>query len=157
VVVLRNSNWEADHYGESYVDSNGHPTIELNSATGLTDANAAHELMHLLLKWEGFLGLEFDLPAGDNTPGNQEWLRWLSFHLRDPILHYVFYPRMRRMGIEPGKEAEKEFRDVVATGEMPRLNNASRFEALALNYLRAKVEITSPTLQKDIDALYEAK
>lgn len=157
VIVKINSAWEPSHFGESYVDELGNPTIELNATTGLTDSNAAHELMHLLMKSEGYLGLRFSLQKADSSAGNQEWLPWISFHLRDPIQHFIFYPRMRKMGIAPGSDIEREFRDVVTTGEFKELKEASRFEALALYYLKAKIEITSPELLKRLDELYVAK
>lgn len=157
VIVKRRLDWEASHYGEAYVDSEGHPTIELNATTGLTNANVAHELMHLLMKSKGYMQLAFEFPKGKGTAGNQEWMRWLSFHLRDPIQHSIFYPEMRKRGIELGREVEKEFRDLLATGEFPKLNEASRFEALVLYYLKARIEITSPGLLASVDELYKAK
>jgi hypothetical protein len=148
-------NWEASHYGENFVDSNGTPVIRLNRFTGQTESTILHELLHLRMKAKGFPSLSFELSAGDATESNKEWIRWLGFHLQDPILHWMFYPDMRRLGVNPDSELEAEFEEILKAGRFPNLAGASEKEALILYYLKARLQLDSNSLLARIDEFYQ--
>lgn len=148
-------NWEASHYGENFVDSNGTPVIRLNKFTGQTESTILHELLHLRMKAKGFPSLSFEFSAGDAKESNKEWLRCLGFHLQDPILHWMFYPDMRRLGVNPGSELEAEFEEILKAGRFPNLARGSKKEALILYCLKARLQLDSKSLLARMDEFYQ--
>ena len=150
-------NWEPSHYGESSVDPDGTPVIRLNAATGCTLSTFVHELFHPKLRSEGFPVLVFELPQGNATESNQLFLQWVSFHLRDPIEHWMFFPQMRKMNIDPDQELRSEFQEALRTGTFSGLKPATEREALALYYVKAALQLTDPAILSRVRAWYVQK
>jgi hypothetical protein len=149
--------WEASHYGESSVTSDGTPAVTINTSTGRTEATIVHELLHLKLRAEGFPILAFEFPAGKNTQANREYMAWIGFHLRDPIQHWIFYPQIRDIGIDPDAELKAEFEAALERGNFVNLNAATKREALTLYYLKAALQLNDPDMVNRIVRWYKKK
>jgi hypothetical protein len=149
--------WEPSHYGESLVANDGTPVIKVNANTGRTEATIVHELLHLKLRTEGFASLAFELPPGKNTESNRTYLQWIGFHLRDPIQHWIVYPRMRAMGLDPDPELKTEFREAIRIGDFRGTNEITGKEARAMYYLKAALQIDDSPLLQQVSDWYQRK
>jgi hypothetical protein len=88
-----------DAYGSFTIDANGIPTITL-AKDDLTEANLAHELMHLKLVLQGYPRI--DWWTRDNRFRTMEMANELANLLatiRDSIEHFIFRPAITSLGI----------------------------------------------------------
>lgn len=138
--------WEPSHYGESSVVADGTPVIKLNSRTGQTESTVVHELFHLKLFATGFPIIVYEVLPEAKTPANLVFLTWIGFHLHDPILHWIFYPQMRQLGVDPDVELRQEFLQALAKGSFENLKPATQEEALALYYFKATLQLNDPKI-----------
>ena len=98
--------WEpgGPSFGSYEIDANGIPTITL-AKDDLTEANLAHELMHLKLILQGYPRIEWRV--SDSRFTTQEIaneLHELLATIRDPIEHFIFHATIAAMGIMPDPE-----------------------------------------------------
>lgn len=135
--------WELSRYGESSVEPDGTIVVRLNAHSGKTEATVVHELWHLKLKLSGFpLGIRYRFPEGRGTDANKQYMQWIGLHLRDPIEHYIFYPKMRKMGIEPDRELKGELLDAMKNDRFPNLvPGPNEGTARALYFLKARLQL----------------
>ena len=150
-------NWEPSHYGESSVAEDGSPTVTINAHTGKTEATIVHELFHLKLRASGFPVLAFEFPPGRNTRENRHYVRWIGFHLRDPIQHSIFYSEMRSLGVDPDAELKSEFERALQNDDFLGLHPATKDHALSLYYLKAVLQLKDPEMHKRIERWYKRK
>lgn len=150
-------NWEPTHYGESSVDPDGAPRIRVNDATGRSEVAILHELFHLKLLADGYPIIDYEFPPGQMTSSNAEFVRWIKLHLYDPMLHWVFYPEMRKMGIEPDNALRAEFLQAIRQDDFFKLNPATAREARVLYYLKAKLQLDDPDLLHRVTEWYQRK
>lgn len=151
------TDWEPSHYGEATVNEYGVPIIRLNEGSGVTESTIVHELFHLLLRAKEFPEFGFEFQSGDNTESNRILLRWVMHHLRDPLQHWMFYPEMREMGIDPDAELEQEFTEAIERDTYQGTRVATKDYALSLYYYKAQLQIDNNDLLSRIAAWYERK
>jgi hypothetical protein len=88
--------------GTSLVREDGTPEISINPALSQREEVIVHELFHLKLYAEGYHQIQFNAGGGLD----QEKVNVLADSLLVPwinsqVQHGIFYPRMRRMGLDP--------------------------------------------------------
>jgi hypothetical protein len=157
VSEIEENTWEPSRYGQSIVKPDGTPTITINSSTGRTEATIVHELLHLKLRAEGFPILGYEFPADTNTTANKEYMIWIGAHLRDPIQHWIFYPRMQDLGVDPDMELRIEFEAALERGYFLNLNAATKSVALTLYYLKAALQLNDPKMLNRIVRWYKKR
>ncbi len=103
--------------GSSYVTDEGAPAVEL-SPKSINEATFTHELMHLALRAEGYPNVVHKLPGGGEPAG--ALARDLSRNLlliRDPIEHWIFAPRMKKLGIDPNQDGIERMHAFLKEGD----------------------------------------
>jgi hypothetical protein len=103
-IIERISDSSEFAYGSFTIDANGVPTITL-AKDDLTEANLAHELMHLKLALQGHPRI--DWRTRDSrflTMEMAKELAGLLATIRDPIEHFIFRPSITAMGIAADPE-----------------------------------------------------
>jgi len=139
-------------HGDSAVLSDGTPLVRINAATGKTERNIVHELLHLKLANKGFAAVEFETPEGkvvDQTFGD-----WLRNDINDPIMHFIFYPQMREMGLMPAFLLKVKLEDDIERGDYEgEVNSLNR----VVNYFEAALELNDTQLLHRIEQWYQEK
>ena len=128
--------WKPTDHGTASVTKDGTPVIQLSAATGGTEATVVHELFHLKLKADGFPATRYILATNIENKQNREFLAAVDLMLFETIEHWIFYPEMRAMGIDPSPELTA----VAESGDYKTLDQ-NDFRKLALYYLRANLLI----------------
>lgn len=141
--------------GAAGVESDGTPVISLNDSTGKREEVVVHELFHLKLFAEGFYEVQF-VPAGGL---NKDALGQLSNTVLYPAIvsqvdHVAFYPRMRRMGLDPVFD-QRAFWEEALKGAPADGDAGAAKVAWALYYFRAVTQIEDRPLLGRITAFYE--
>lgn len=144
-------------FGESLIDDAGTPVIRINPKTGRTESTIVHEAFHLLLKLEGYPIFAYQFPNGQNTPANIEYMKWIRANLYDGILHWIFYPRMQKMGVDTNSEEKEQILKALRVDTYDNINHATEREALILYYIKAKLEINDTELSGRVTEWYKRK
>lgn len=144
-------------FGQSLIDDAGTPVIRINPKTGRTESTIVHEAFHLLLKLEGYPIFAYQFPIGQNTPENIEYMKWVRANLYDGILHWVFYPRMKKMGVDTNSEEKEQVIEALRADTYQNLRPATEQEALALYYIKVNLEINDMELSKRVTDWYKRK
>jgi hypothetical protein len=136
--------WDADHWGEaSAIDPDGHPVIRVNSTTGKREVIIVHELFHLKLDTMGFPTIQL-APSNPADPWNARYVQWLDTWLStfaSSFEHWIFFPEMRRMGLDPGMDLKNEFVQSIESGRFPHTDQNSNMSIMAtLHCFRAMIE-----------------
>jgi hypothetical protein len=139
-------------YGFSDVDENGTPFIRL-SEPGRSKENIAHELMHLKLRLEGY---PFAIGWTGGCTRHVMIRDWLRANLKDPIEHWIFYPRIRALGITPDPELKRDIAQAIQRGSFAWGNNLTTWE-LATFYFRALTLPKNGRLRRKMLAWYRRK
>jgi hypothetical protein len=124
--------------GESGVTDDGYPFVSL-AMKGRTESTLVHELMHLRLHAHGSASVSWIFPVGQDSQSNKKYVKWLTGMVRDAIEHRLFYPEIRKLGIDPDPESKRAFEKFVKTGVFEGLKPATRDEALSINYFQAQL------------------
>lgn len=95
VCISQDESLPKETHGQAKVDADGTPRITVNPKTDDVERTLVHELFHLKLKAEGFPVFIWD--GGKNL----DPLRELNAYFVDSIEHRIFYPLIRKMGIDP--------------------------------------------------------
>lgn len=139
--------------GRSNVAPDGTPLIQLHPRLGVRVDVVVHELYHFRLRQEGYPVLEWRMPLAMHTPDNVAAFDQLREQLYDPILHRVFYPRIRRWGINPGESYEDRTRTGLSDGLLPATFSSMNAEAIALYYFKLRLEAEDRSLLKTATAI----
>ena len=148
------TDWEPSRYGEEGIKQDGTPVITINASTGRTESTIVHELFHLKMKGQGFCAYEHRFPPGQMNKNNQNSIEWVNLILGDAILHWLFYPEMRRMGIDPDAEVRAELREVLQKSDFVGINPISAREARTMYWTKARLEIIDNELLDQIKKWY---
>jgi hypothetical protein len=143
---------ETRNYGYSDIEDDGTPFIAL-SQRGHSIEEVVHELMHLKLRLEGY---PFQIYWTYHCRQHKVWQEWLSGNLKDVIEHWVFYPRVLALGIQPDPEASKDIERAVQEDRWPGGDTLTRQE-LAVFYFRAFTLPSNAEVCDKISAWYKAK
>jgi len=148
---------DLDGFGQSEIDKDGTPVIRINPSKGRTESTIVHELFHLKLRSEGWPNIGYLFTAGDNTDSNIQFLKWIDANLYDAILHWLFYPQMSTMEVNPNAEEKAQFEQSLRADKYEGLNPATERESLALYYLKAHLEVNDRQLLVQITDWYKRK
>lgn len=149
---------QAATLGEGDVDMDGHPVIRLSERGLLLNRDLledliVHELFHLKLLADGFPALNFRMkynkpPSFEDEKQNQKVFKTLRIYFYDPILHWIFYPRMREMGFDPGQKRKNIFREMLKKNDTSELKiDFARVEY----YFGSALEFGDPMLLKRLE------
>jgi hypothetical protein len=140
---------------EAVVTDDGTPVIRIRESVAPTEVRIAHELLHLQMVSEGFAySIEPRFSSGSVTPENLALFRRTAEVVHNGVLHWMFYPKLRSMGMNPSEEfggqlAETFFIKTAAADAMTERD-------LALNFFKASVEIDDPEIPERLAAHYLA-
>src|SRR6185436_8087144 len=146
---------ELETNAEATVTDDGTPVIRIPESVAATEVRIAHELLHLQMVSEGFAySIEPRFSSGSFTPENLALFRRTAEVVHNGILHWMFYPKLRAMGMNPSEEfsgqlAETFFSRAAAADAMTERD-------LALNFFKASVEIDDPETPERLAAHYLA-
>jgi hypothetical protein len=112
------------------ISDDGAPEITIDPSVTPTETMIVHELFHLKFRAEGFeLGFGYVMPPGWDTRENMEALSKLERTVYNNIEHWMFFPDIRKMGIDPATRERAELAEVlekrVFPGGHPSLENRS--------------------------------
>ena len=145
------SNW-----ADAKVDDDGAPLIRLNTTTPPSEAIIVHELFHLKLRAEGYPeSWHFNMPDQENTDDNERALSLVIRELYFAIEHWIFYPEMRKMKIDPNVEFSAEFEQ---TRKKPGFFYVARppKQGGAFYYLKAALQFDDPKRLETVIKWYES-
>jgi hypothetical protein len=137
------------------VTDDGTPVIRIRESVAPTEVRIAHEVLHLQMVSEGFAySIEPRFSSGSVTAQNLTLFRRTGEVVHNGVLHWMFYPKLRSMGMNPSEEfgrqlAETFFIRAAAADAMTE-------QDLALNFFKASVEIDDPEIQERLAAHYLA-
>jgi len=143
-------------FGESTVDEEGTPVIIINSSRGRTERNIIHELYHLRLRAEGSPILTGHFAGVRSSRESRQLLSSLIPYFHDFIQHWIFYPEMRKMGLDPAADIKSDYERILGVDKFQTLNE-SDVKGLALEYWKTALELDDPELLGRIGKWYERK
>lgn len=127
--------------------------IEVNKNVNNKDVLIAHELFHLKLKKEGFAKSYLFLPSEKLSETEEIRLTKHVYQLlRQPILHFIFYPEMKKLGLIPNINIEEQIRKEISEDRF--INKIDYFEINVLYYLKYLLEINDDLLLSKINTIY---
>lgn len=144
---------ELEVNAEAVVADDGTPVIRIRESVAPTEVRIAHELLHLQMVSEGFAySIEPRFSSGSFTPENLALFRRTAEVVHNGILHWMFYPKLRAMGMNPSEEfsgqlAETFFIRAAAADAMTERDRA-------LNFFKASVEIDNAETPERLAAHY---
>lgn len=139
-----------DFYGgESMIADDGTPTIYLNPFNPHRLATMAHELWHLLLKAKGYPSFTLHIDAAlDN-----EVVFNTHSAVKEYALHYLFFPEIERLGLDPRANVTSWMKNVCDNGKVAGL--APKMLRV-VTYLRALLESNDQQIVARMRAAYES-
>jgi len=145
-------------HGVSSILADGTPLIRINSVTGRTERNIVHELLHLKLAKEGFATIDFKFPGG--VVFDQTFGEWIINNINDPILHFILYPKMREMGLDPAILLNAKVEEDIERGDYEGLTGSlaeRESEVRTVGYFEAVLELNDEQLLYQLEQWYEEK
>ena len=146
---------ELEVNAEAVVTDDGTPVIRIRESVAPTEVRIAHELLHLQMVSEGFVySIEPRFSSASVTAENLALFRRTAEVVHNGVLHWMFYPKLRSMGMNPSEEfggqlAETFFVKAAAADAMTE-------QDLALNFFKASLEIDDPEIPERLAAHYLA-
>ncbi len=147
---------DESNFGETEVDGTGTPTIKL-SRKGLNEITIAHELMHLVLRKEGYPIIAWWLPKGKDTIENIEYLKWVRALLFDPILHTIIHRRLRSIEFNESEDLVKEWENALKEDRLSYVSGPNKGKKLILEYFRMVLELNDDNVREKVTKYYEKK
>jgi hypothetical protein len=140
--------------GATGVGMDGIPVIALNERIGKREEVIVHELLHLKLFAEGYHQIVFVPGTGINKAGFDTLSR-LILHpmIFSEIEHSVFYPRMRRMKLDPVFD-QRKFWEEALNAAPTQGDQATLRRIYGLYYFKAATQMEDPALLKRSAELY---
>lgn len=134
--------------GASHVAADGTPEIVVDMYEGKTEENIVHELFHLQLHAKGF-PQHFQVSLLPNTAAGP--FQQVAEQLGSLVEHRLFYPQMRRMGLDPTRQYRKELEISLA---QTRLFGVQLAEKRIVDYAEISLLIGDPTLTRTVEKWY---
>jgi hypothetical protein len=132
-----------DTSGFADTDKDGTPIITINPQIGRTEENIVHELFHLKMQAQGYPLFDFDAPP-QVMQKNRAYFDEMRQKIYDPLTHRIFFPEMRRMGLDPDAHIRAQYRENRKSSEKPSE------DFLALYYFRLALELDDQSLLSEI-------
>ena len=146
---------ELEANAEAVVTDDGTPVIRIRESVAPTEVRIAHELLHLQMVSEGFAySIEPRFSSGSVTPENLALFRRTAEVVHNGVLHWMFYPKLRSMGMNPSEEFGRQLAETffIRTAAADAMTERD----LALNFFKASVEIDDPEIPERLAAHYLA-
>jgi hypothetical protein len=108
--------------GESTVSADGVPGISLNIKGLEKETTLVHELFHLKLRFEGFPSVYVPASAPNVRLDQKSLLFVKDFfkNVNDVMLHTIFFPEMRKMGLNPSSKFNTFLRSAMEKGDVDK-------------------------------------
>jgi len=146
---------ELEVNAEAVVADDGTPVIRIRDSVAPTEVRIAHELLHLQMVSEGFAySIEPRFSKGSVTPANLALFRQTAEVVHNGVLHSMFYPKLRSMGMNPSEEFSGQLANAFFVGTTSA--GAMTETDLALNFFKASVEIDDAKVPERLAAHYLA-
>jgi hypothetical protein len=145
-----------DVNAEAVVTDDGTPVIRIRESVAPTEVRIAHELLHLQMVSEGFAySIEPRFSWASFTRENLALFRRTAEVVHNGILHWMFYPKLRSMGMNPSEELGRQVAETffIRTAEADAMTERD----LALNFFKASVEFDDPGIPERLAAHYLAR
>ena len=140
---------------EAIVTDDGTPVIRIRESVAPTEVRVAHELLHLQMVSEGFAySIEPRFHWAGVTLENLALFNRTAEVVHNGILHWMFYPKLRAMGVNPSEEFRTELSQTFFIGAA--LDDTMTEQDLALNFFKASLEIDDPQITERLAAHYVA-
>jgi hypothetical protein len=147
---------ELDANAEAAVTYDGAPVIRIRESVTPTEVRIAHELLHLQMVSEGFAyTIEPRFSSGSVTAENLTLFRRTAEVVHNGILHWMLYPKLRSMGMNPSEEFSAQLAD--AFFSRAAAADAMTERDLALNFFKASVEIDDAEIPERLAGQYLAR
>jgi hypothetical protein len=144
---------ELEANAEAVVRDDGTPVIRIRESVAPTEVRIAHELLHLQMVSEGFAySIEPRFNAGSVTPENLALFRRTAEVVHNGVLHWMFYPKLRSMGMNPSEEFSGQLTETFFVRAATLTE-----QDLALDFFKASVEIDNPEIPERLAANYLAR
>lgn len=143
----------SNKFGAAKIDQEGTPVITINPSRGRTERNIVHELFHLKLEAEGFPGYYVRVQPSLES---RQLLSGLISVLNETIQHWIFYPEIRKMGLDPAADLKSDFERDIKMNKFPNMDNPDGIN-LSLLYWKATLELNDPKLLNRIEEWYKRK
>ena len=140
---------------QAVVTDDGTPVIRIRESVAPTEVRIAHELLHLQMVSEGFAySIEPRFSSASFTRENFALFRRTAEVVHNGVLHWMFYPKLRSMGMNPSEELGRQLAEAffIRTAAADAMTERD----LALNFFKASVEIDDPEIQERLAAHYLA-
>lgn len=137
--------------GESTVLEDGTPVIKVNLFNKFKEETIVHELFHLKFRKKGFPRLKFayydDFKVSDN---DVQMIGNIFAGIRDVIEHFIFYPEIRNMGLDPHISMKDMYKE-------SNFNNLSIHDPVSLtaNYVKIVLDSNDQKLISLLEQHYE--
>jgi hypothetical protein len=146
---------ELETNAEAVVTDDGTPVIRIRESVAPTEVRIAHELLHLQMVTEGFAySIEPRFSSGSVTSENLALFRRNAEVVHNGILHWMFYPKLRSMGLNPSEEFSGQLDAFFLGSAAP---DAMTKQGLALNFFKASIEVDDAKLQEQLADHYLAR
>jgi hypothetical protein len=140
----------------SDISAYGLPVIEVPPGSKLTEEQILHELMHINQWIHGFpkeVEFRYGTLMSQATIARLRWV--INPFFFDAIDHFVFFPRMRRMGVDPYATSRPLIREAVGLGRPPteiiELAKANEVESQAIWIFKVALEADDPAVVTAIE------
>jgi hypothetical protein len=131
------SNLDYSYYAAlSSVDTDGTPTIRMDSDVPPTEATIVHELLHLKLYAKGFPVIRLNYPHSWSTDRQQAHVRYVVAMVYDAIIHTIIYPEVRRMDLKPDESLHSQM-ELIMADEFADYPGVPRQDVRTIFYLNA--------------------
>jgi hypothetical protein len=148
VCVAEMKDWPPEQYGDSDVDDEGTPKIRINPIYDNyeRERTIVHELFHLKFQADGFSRFRWILQGRVN----EEMVTFIHVTFMDATEHYMFFPAIRKMGIDPSANLKAS----IQAGDYMILNRGDVTASTAY-YYRATLLVDDMKIIAELANWYE--
>lgn len=148
------SNLDYSYYAAlSSVDSDGTPSIRMDSDVPATEATIVHELLHIKLYSKGFPVIRLDYPQSLNTERQQAQVRYIVAMIYDAIIHSIIYPQAHEMGLKPEESLHSQL-DLIMADQFEDYAGVPRQDVRTIYYLNAALLLDDRELFERVTDAY---
>jgi len=153
---VRTSGHKAGQRARGVVARDGTPVIEISKYTQPTEAVIVHELIHLEMYEDGYPDLNFVRRDRRFMKGEDDYLNFIISGVHDQIHHFMFYPRMRQMGLDPEAVVRADAEAVLRAQDYDYMGLPAD-DVRAINYFKIWMNVSDPGLRRRLTDLYLKK
>jgi hypothetical protein len=142
-------NEDRNYGGESIVEDDGTPKVLINSEGAFKQETLAHELYHLKFRKQGYP--RYVPGSFGNFEINPEAFGLLVSEVRDSIQHVIFFPEIRKLGLDPTLNLRAIYRQALRRGDIEKIPIP---QLRAIVYMRVALEAGDPALLTETEKVY---